>query len=1423
MGTCFQVAPGVLVTAWHVLDDIAAATRDAQVQVDPLVGGDVFRATVVRTDPVHDLAILAGAGRSLAVASPLAPTDRMELRASVTVTGNALPGEWESTFRFVTATGEWAGGTTRDDAVPLGRITASAVVPGMTGAPVIRDSDGAVAGVISGRYNSADGWPTDRVWVARTEDLVALLAGIADIAVAEPAQVGPVDLLLSVTTDRVRLTGRGIDVAADHGGVRSGLADAVNETRRARVGLSARARPATAMPVGDLALVRITRLLGESFLPEPVLSNMAQVLAAAERANQPVRLGLAVPPELTGLPWEALPRPDGRGPLALHPLVSLYRKTDAAPAWMLPGPMRIVVAIAAPDSGGPVLDYERELRNVLAAVRSARQDAAEVRVVPFATVAAIRDELDRGSAHVLHISGPGSPGILVLEDDDGAARRVTADEFADQAIPPGRMPPVVILSGADTNASLVDGTSFAARLCQRGAAAVIATETAITDVYATRLLARVYGTLARSRGPDLVAALSAARREVQTELETSPDWRDKELAGLGEWAAVTVLAATGSVPVVDPDHTLPMARPPSRTRIAGLAPREDWYFVGRRAEQRRWPADLTEATLTGIVIHGIGGTGKTTLAAEIISRVKDRDPSWIVASLTGPITLEVLLGTTIVTIRRELLVRDQSDTATMMALDVAGRPDLPWRDRLGILRDHVLDHVPLLLLLDGFEDNLDPGSDTGYAIRDEVLAELLAAWVGDPGRCRLLVTCRYRFALPNGADRTLSFRQLEALSRAETMKLAWSLPALDRLDEGQLEQMWRLAGGHPRSLEYLDALLSGGGARYPDVTQRLGAAVARRLSEGDRGEWLSARSGLDAALAEIVTLAADDVLLDELLTQIRGAAGLLLRISVYREPVDRNAVLFQAGIPDPDAEDIPDREAASRQITRLLATAGIAADRASDLTGLPAPVRSHLMPYIAELSRWPVPAFRPVPGLQEQIAACQAASLLTVSGEGGELRFFVQRWTATELAERAAREGGWQLIEAHGRASSYWQWRVRVWPQDQAAHVHDLLEARYHLLQAGEIEDADQVTVRASGHLHRWGAWDQEASLIRDSLARLPADSPRVAAWIHQLGIVAQARGDYEEATRHYERALDINELRGDQAGVASGYHQLGTLAQDRGDYDEAERQYRRALEINERLVNQAGMASCYHNLGILAQIRRDYDEAERQYRRALDIKERLGDQVGVAASYHQLGMLAQARGDYDEAEQQYQRSLDVKERLGNQAGMAASYHQLGTLAQDRRDYDEAERQYRRALDIKERLGNQAGMAASYHQLGMLAQARGDYEEAERQYQRSLDIKERLGNQAGMAITYSQLGDLEEVRGRSIVAAIPWHVKALVIRLRLGIPQAGNNLRRLAAYRRQLGVEPFASLLAKAADQVDQPGTISSLLDQFDADDSSTA
>ena len=92
-----------------------------------------------------------------------------------------------------------------------------------------------------------------------------------------------------------------------------------------------------------------------------------------------------------------------------------------------------------------------------------------------------------------------------------------------------------------------------------------------------------------------------------------------------------------------------------------------------------------------------------------------------------------------------------------------------------------------------------------------------------------------------------------------------------------------------------------------------------------------------------------------------------------------------------------------------------------------------------------------------------------------------------------------------------------------------------------------------------------------------------------------------------------------------------------------------------------------------------------------------------------------------------------------------------------------------------------------------------------------------------MATSYGRFGILDADRHAPAAAVIAWHVKALAIRLRLGVPQAANNLRRLAAYRRELGAEPFAGLLAQATDDTELAETITSLLDQVDAADDGTA
>ena len=177
VGTCFQVDPGLLVTAYHVLTAAGWTDDGDVVRIGPIAGGWLTEAVVQRVDALHDLAVLR-AHRPLAESRrTIAASDSVRAEEIVFTAGCARPDDDGHEYGLLSATGRWQGPVVRNDLL-LASIASRAVMPGMSGAPVLRAADGAVAGVISGRYQSSDGWMRDSVWVSRSEDLASLI-GVA--------------------------------------------------------------------------------------------------------------------------------------------------------------------------------------------------------------------------------------------------------------------------------------------------------------------------------------------------------------------------------------------------------------------------------------------------------------------------------------------------------------------------------------------------------------------------------------------------------------------------------------------------------------------------------------------------------------------------------------------------------------------------------------------------------------------------------------------------------------------------------------------------------------------------------------------------------------------------------------------------------------------------------------------------------------------------------------------------------------------------------------------------------------------------------------------------------------------------------------------------------------------------------------------
>lgn len=196
VGSCWLAAPGVVLTACHVVKETLQldpsewwlpSENDASlfVTVEPLAQG-VGQRCVGRLcgwSLEEDVAVL----RLVDSTQWRGHSPRLIARKSV-IKGSAVSicgfADWpdpdRSRLRWVSISGTWQGNSEYEDGTDLGLVKSSGVQLGMSGAAVVRDIDGGVVGMITSRYNSADGWGRDTVWVTQHESIahVAKKAGV---------------------------------------------------------------------------------------------------------------------------------------------------------------------------------------------------------------------------------------------------------------------------------------------------------------------------------------------------------------------------------------------------------------------------------------------------------------------------------------------------------------------------------------------------------------------------------------------------------------------------------------------------------------------------------------------------------------------------------------------------------------------------------------------------------------------------------------------------------------------------------------------------------------------------------------------------------------------------------------------------------------------------------------------------------------------------------------------------------------------------------------------------------------------------------------------------------------------------------------------------------------------------------------------
>ena len=652
------------------------------------------------------------------------------------------------------------------------------------------------------------------------------------------------------------------------------------------------AAPATGN--SDTRMAHLGQLLAALCLPGAsgaALQALIDGLALGQRLELAIE---SADPALLGLPFEALRLPDGRL-LATQPGVVMWRSPAGlvAPAQPpLAGPLKLLVAVGAPDEGltrSAVLDQERELQSILDAVEPQNQlENFQVRILEVGHPGQIAQAFARDAYHVLHLSCHGGPGLLELEDEDGRPVSISPAELLAPLRALGRPLPLVLLNAchggvaaaapgpaataAPEPAPGAPAASFALALLQAGVPAVLAMQTAVTDGYATALARAFYGHLAQGEHLRPSRALALARQQLEAERQqalragaaTVPEYATAALYIAGEEAPLADFGADRRPLQVRPVHA-----------VAGPVPQlQQDELIGRRPGQRNALRALRAGkdAPPGVLLTGIGGVGKSALAGRLMQR--QAEAGALLAVCSGRYGLQASFEAV------GAALRDAPGAAAQQLGQRFKQPAIDDAERQRLLHKAMAEQ-PMLLVLDDFEQNLSAG---GERFLDPDVADALAALAAQCQRGRLLVTCRH--PLPGGVAGLQRVR-VGPLSPAEQRKLVLRLPQLQGLPLAELQPVLGLVGGHPRLMEFVDALLHGGQGRLRHVTAKL-----QVLMRGEPAAPAAGPGGLAPALNAAQLLAARDVFLNELLALARdqGAEPALLQLAACNLPVSADGL-----------------------------------------------------------------------------------------------------------------------------------------------------------------------------------------------------------------------------------------------------------------------------------------------------------------------------------------------------------------------------------------------------------------------------------------------------------------------------------------------------------------------------------------------------
>ncbi|MHB8597800.1 MAG: tetratricopeptide repeat protein [Ktedonobacteraceae bacterium] len=664
-------------------------------------------------------------------------------------------------------------------------------------------------------------------------------------------------------------------------------------------------------------------------------------------------------------------------------------------------------------------------------------------------------------------------------------------------------------------------------------------------------------------------------------------------------------------------QTVPVPQASSPTKkvnyrgIIGLPPPTEPRTIQQREKGvREVYTLLTQPDVTAVTLTGIGGVGKSILAA-LVFRYAEEQRQMGKGQFTGePVWLRVDPAVTLSELASNLF--EVLDTASSDFGRLA--PQTQAAELFRVL--NAIDK-PRLIILDQFENLLN--QQTGYTLQDRPgFSEWIDVINSQRCPCRLVLTSRL---WPQGTSSypptCMREYQVKGLEIPEGIELLKKLVAGIDATDTELRSAVEYCDGHTLSLTLLASLLL---KRKLSLAALLQDPIYTHLWIGKIANNLL------------------DLIYTEQMDEVERA--LLLAFSVYREPVSLQAAQAIMHF-STDVSPMKLEESLDVLLTQHLLQA-IGEGRYQLHTIIASYAQSHFVEGNQQANQQELRSVHARAAEYYCQQAIKSCPLRKQRQRVNDVHDWIEAIWQYFQAEQW--HDAFDVIEREHISTDF-----RRWGENAA-----LLELYLHLLplEKWHPECSESARIYSYMGLVYHALWQKETALkcIERALqiCKEVGDLKEESWVLNHLGLVYGTMSQYGKALKYSKEALRIHQDLGDRRGEGWALNNIGRLYSDLDENEKALEYFELALSAHRDVGNRRGEGWTLANLGSIYYKQKEEDQALKCFEQALSVYKEIGDRWGEGVVLGSLGKVYLDLGHHAEAQIYFKQALVKNKDVGN-------------------------------------------------------------------------------------------------------------------------------------------------------------------------------